>query len=71
MDREDSGRTGWLPRLIGVLAGHTGHFVCLVMLLFILSFQSMFCDLDADEDWLVSLDEYLAEMSKTPRKTFK
>ena len=33
-DREDSDQTGWLPRLIRVFAGHTGHFVGFVVLQF-------------------------------------
>ena len=31
-DREDSDQTGWMPRLIGVLAGRTGHIVGFVVL---------------------------------------
>ena len=30
-DSEDSDQTGWMPRLIRVLAGHTGHFVGFVV----------------------------------------
>ena len=30
-DSEDSDQTGWMPRLIWVFAGHTGHFVGFVM----------------------------------------
>ena len=30
-DSEDSDQTGWMPRLIGVIAGRTGHFVGFVM----------------------------------------
>ena len=29
---EDSDQTGWMPRLIWVIAGHTGHFVGFIML---------------------------------------
>ena len=31
-DSEDSDQTGWIPRLIRVFAGCTGHFVGFVML---------------------------------------
>ena len=31
-DSENSDQTGWMPRLIRVLAGHTGNFVGFVML---------------------------------------
>ena len=30
-DTEGSDQTGWMPRLIRVFAGHTGHFVGFVM----------------------------------------
>ena len=32
VDSEDSDQTGWIPRLIWVFAGRTGHFVGFVML---------------------------------------
>ena len=31
VDSEDSDQTGWMPRLIWVLAGRTGHFAGFIM----------------------------------------
>ena len=28
-DSEDSGQTGWMPRVIGVFTGHIGHLLVL------------------------------------------
>ena len=42
MHSEDSDQTGWMPRLTGVFAGCTGHFVGFVMLQQIVSYEEKF-----------------------------
>ena len=73
---EDTDQTGWMPRLIWVFAGHTGHFVYCVVLR--LNYDNLFQQTAChqyignifDTKWLNKQQEAVNETCSTTEKLF-